>query len=121
MATKKSDSVPASVPFERSLDELEALVQKMEKGDLSLDDSLAAYERGAADADTGADCMRRALDLCHRRNWQSKLRRLYDLPGWSDALLEPGGWGGPDATAIAAAAGDWPGVMQASWNCSSRW
>ena len=46
MATKKSDSVPASVPLERSLDELEALVQKMEKGDLSLDDSLAAYERG---------------------------------------------------------------------------
>ncbi len=46
MATKKTEVVPASVPFERSLDELEALVQKMEKGDLSLDDSLAAYERG---------------------------------------------------------------------------
>ncbi|MGH8050228.1 MAG: exodeoxyribonuclease VII small subunit [Methylococcales bacterium] len=46
MATKKTDSSPASVPFEHSLDELEALVQKMEKGDLSLDDSLAAYERG---------------------------------------------------------------------------
>ncbi len=46
MATKKPDAAPASIPFERSLDELEALVQKMEKGDLSLDDSLAAYERG---------------------------------------------------------------------------
>lgn len=32
--------------FERSLDELEQLVQRMEKGDLSLDESLAAYERG---------------------------------------------------------------------------
>ena len=32
--------------FETSLDELEQLVQKMEKGDLTLDDSLAAYERG---------------------------------------------------------------------------
>ncbi|TXK62166.1 exodeoxyribonuclease VII small subunit [Alkalisalibacterium limincola] len=32
--------------FEKSLDELEQLVQKMEKGDLSLDESLAAYERG---------------------------------------------------------------------------
>ena len=32
--------------FERSLDELEGLVQRMEKGDLSLDESLKAYERG---------------------------------------------------------------------------
>jgi exodeoxyribonuclease VII small subunit len=46
MATKKTDTPPASVSFEQSLNELETLVQKMEKGDLSLDDSLAAYERG---------------------------------------------------------------------------
>jgi exodeoxyribonuclease VII small subunit len=45
MATKKTEP-PASVSFEQSLNELESLVQKMEKGDLSLDDSLAAYERG---------------------------------------------------------------------------
>jgi exodeoxyribonuclease VII small subunit len=32
--------------FEQSLDELEQLVSKMEKGDMSLDDSLAAFERG---------------------------------------------------------------------------
>lgn len=38
---------PADVAeFERSLDELEQLVQRMEKGDLSLDDSLKAYEQG---------------------------------------------------------------------------
>jgi len=36
----------AVAQFERSLDELEGLVQKMEKGDLSLDESLKAYERG---------------------------------------------------------------------------
>jgi exodeoxyribonuclease VII small subunit len=46
MATKKTDAPPASVSFEQSLNELDSLVQKMEKGDLSLDDSLAAYERG---------------------------------------------------------------------------
>jgi exodeoxyribonuclease VII small subunit len=49
MATKKSD--PAASPvanFERSLDELERLVQKMEQGEQSLDESLAAYERGVA-------------------------------------------------------------------------
>lgn len=34
--------------FERSLDELETLVQRLEKGDLSLDESLQAYERGIA-------------------------------------------------------------------------
>lgn len=49
MTTKKT--VPPASPvadFERSLDELEQLVQKMEKGEQSLDDSLASYERGVA-------------------------------------------------------------------------
>ncbi|CAN5662890.1 hypothetical protein BH23PSE2_BH23PSE2_02420 [soil metagenome] len=32
--------------FEASLDALEALVEKMEHGEMSLEDSLAAYERG---------------------------------------------------------------------------
>ncbi len=32
--------------FEHSLDELEQLVAKMEGGELSLDDSLASFERG---------------------------------------------------------------------------
>ena len=34
--------------FERSLDELEQLVLKMEKGDLGFDESLQAYERGVS-------------------------------------------------------------------------
>jgi len=46
-------SQPAETPnpvadFEQSLDELEQLVQKLERGDLSLDESLKAYERGIA-------------------------------------------------------------------------
>jgi exodeoxyribonuclease VII small subunit len=36
---------PAS--FEHAMAELEALVQKMESGDLSLEQSLSAYQRGA--------------------------------------------------------------------------
>ncbi len=32
--------------FEQSLDELEHLVEKMEHGEMSLEQSLAAYERG---------------------------------------------------------------------------
>jgi exodeoxyribonuclease VII, small subunit len=46
----KSVSVPADNPpavdFEHSLDELEQLVARMEGGELSLDESLASFERG---------------------------------------------------------------------------
>jgi exodeoxyribonuclease VII small subunit len=34
--------------FEKSLDELEQLVERMEHGELSLDDSLQSFERGVA-------------------------------------------------------------------------
>ena len=37
---------PPAVDFEHSLDELEQLVAKMEGGELSLDESLASFERG---------------------------------------------------------------------------
>ena len=42
------DAVQASpvADFEASLDALEQLVEKMEHGELSLEESLAAYERG---------------------------------------------------------------------------
>lgn len=33
--------------FEQALDELETIVERMEEGSLSLDQSLAAYKRGA--------------------------------------------------------------------------
>jgi exodeoxyribonuclease VII small subunit len=35
-------------PFEEALAELEALVRRLEQGELSLEDSLAAFERGMA-------------------------------------------------------------------------
>lgn len=44
MSRKKSD--PPS--FEESLSELEALVERMEGGELSLEESLDAFERGIA-------------------------------------------------------------------------
>lgn len=48
MARKTPDAADASpvADFEQSLDALEQLVDKMEQGQLSLEDSLAAYERG---------------------------------------------------------------------------
>jgi exodeoxyribonuclease VII small subunit len=41
-----SDADLADVSFEAALAELESLVEKMETGDLSLEESLAAFERG---------------------------------------------------------------------------
>lgn len=38
---------PAPPSFEQALDELDALVRRMESGELSLDESIAAYRRGA--------------------------------------------------------------------------
>lgn len=46
MARKPLNEPSAIADFETSLDQLEQLVEKMEHGDLSLEDSLAAYERG---------------------------------------------------------------------------
>jgi exodeoxyribonuclease VII small subunit len=43
--TKKKVAAPT---FEESLSELEALVENMETGELSLEDSLRAFERGIA-------------------------------------------------------------------------
>ena len=46
----KPATAPAETPsvadFEHSLDELEQLVARMEGGELSLDESLASFERG---------------------------------------------------------------------------
>lgn len=46
---KKTTAEPSPVAdFEQSLDQLEQLVEKMEHGDMSLEESLGAYERGVA-------------------------------------------------------------------------
>ena len=45
---KKKDEMDASSPesFERAMGQLETLVSKMESGDLSLEESLEAFEKG---------------------------------------------------------------------------
>jgi exodeoxyribonuclease VII small subunit len=46
---KKPAAEPSPVAdFEQSLDQLEQLVEKMEHGEMSLEESLGAYERGVA-------------------------------------------------------------------------
>ena len=39
---------PQDLTFEDALNQLEALVEQMERGELSLEDSLASFERGVA-------------------------------------------------------------------------
>ncbi|MCW4453753.1 exodeoxyribonuclease VII small subunit [Flavobacterium sp. MXW15] len=46
MAKKSNNETSPVARFEQSLEELEQLVEKMETGDLSLEQSLSAYERG---------------------------------------------------------------------------
>ena len=46
MPRKPANETSPVAHFEQSLDELEQLVGKMEHGEMSLEDSLAAYERG---------------------------------------------------------------------------
>lgn len=46
MSRKTPTEVSPVADFEQSLDALEQLVEKMEHGEMSLEDSLAAYERG---------------------------------------------------------------------------
>jgi|TARA_Y100000588_G_scaffold111434_1_gene122226 exodeoxyribonuclease VII small subunit len=43
---KSNSKKESDIDFEAALEELEALVGKMETGKLSLEDSLAAFERG---------------------------------------------------------------------------
>jgi exodeoxyribonuclease VII small subunit len=45
--TPKSPPPVDSLSFEQAMDELDQLVRKMEAGALSLDESIAAYRRGA--------------------------------------------------------------------------
>jgi exodeoxyribonuclease VII small subunit len=46
MARKPSEEPSPVADFEASLDQLEQLVDRMEHGEMSLEESLAAYERG---------------------------------------------------------------------------
>lgn len=46
MARKPATETSPVADFENSLDALEQLVEKMEHGEMSLEESLAAYERG---------------------------------------------------------------------------
>ena len=47
MASSPPSPLPEGLTFEKALEELESLVARMEDGKLPLEESLAAYQRGA--------------------------------------------------------------------------
>lgn len=46
MSENKKVSTPEPIDFEQSMTELETLVNALESGEMSLDDSLSAFEKG---------------------------------------------------------------------------
>ncbi|RVU13844.1 exodeoxyribonuclease VII small subunit [Methylobacterium oryzihabitans] len=55
MTAARSEAAPAAsppgpgdLPFEKALEELEGIVQRLEQGNVPLDESVAIYERGEA-------------------------------------------------------------------------
>ncbi len=48
MAARKTDKDSPPLDFEAAMRELESVVERLEKGDLPLEESLAAFERGVA-------------------------------------------------------------------------
>lgn len=77
VTSKKSKALEAATPapdFEASLAELEAIVDKLEQGDLSLDDSLKQFERGVQLTRVCQTALRQAeqkVEVLLRRSGQS--------------------------------------------------
>ncbi|MEM1011420.1 MAG: exodeoxyribonuclease VII small subunit [Planctomycetota bacterium] len=72
---ERAKSPDAKLSFEDALDELEQITAKMERGDLSLDASLEAYERGT-----------KLVQLCQHR-LDSAERRIEELGKGKDGSL----------------------------------
>ena len=68
--------IPEKPDFEASLKELETLVETMEKGDLSLEDSLSHFERGVQLSRTCQQALKDAeqkVDILMKKSGQDEL------------------------------------------------
>ena len=73
---KKSTKTPG---FEQSLQELESLVEKMEQGDLSLEDSLSHFERGVQLSRACQQALKEAeqkVEILMQKNGQDEITAL---------------------------------------------
>ncbi|MCB1760569.1 MAG: exodeoxyribonuclease VII small subunit [Gammaproteobacteria bacterium] len=66
-----SENTPPAPPFEEALSELEALVERLEHGNLSLEESLATFERGVALTRTCQQSLKAAEQKVHMLAQQS--------------------------------------------------
>ena len=77
------------VNFEESLAELEDLVEQMEEGDLSLEESLAAFEKGIRLARDCQDALKQAEQRVQVLIAQNGEEQLAPFAGDDDAEDEP--------------------------------
>ena len=71
--------IPAKTDFEASLKELEGLVEKMEQGDLSLEDSLSHFERGVQLSRSCQQALKAAeqkVEILLKKNGQEDITRF---------------------------------------------
>lgn len=73
-------SAPDAPSFEEALRELESIVQKLERGDVALDESIALYARGEA---LRAQCQQRLADA------EARIEKLSLSAGGVPAGTEP--------------------------------
>ena len=84
MPKKAPQDASPVAQFEHSLDELEQLVEKMEQGEMSLEDSLAAYERGVG-------LYRRCQAALEQAELRVRLLTDPDQPDSAQAFASPDG------------------------------
>ncbi len=82
--SKKSDGRKDSPGFEDLLAEAEALAGRMEEGGMSLDESLAAYEKGVANLRLCAGLLREAEEKVKVLIEKNGAFRLEDLDADAD-------------------------------------
>ena len=84
MAKEQTPAPSPVADFEKSLEQLEALVDDMERGELSLEQSLAAYERGVG-------LYRRCQQALEQAELRVKLLRDPEKPDQAEPFPELGG------------------------------
>ncbi len=76
MTAKKQASTPREFSFEKSLTDLEQIVNRMESGQLTLEESLAAFEKGVSltrECQTALDQAEQKVQLLLEKDGQTEL------------------------------------------------
>lgn len=82
------EDAPPAPSFEQAIGELEAIVQRMENGTLSLEESLAAYRRGA---ELTAHCRKALAGVQQQvKVLEGELLRAFDADADAGGSRDPG-------------------------------